>query len=148
MKNKRQNEILKIVRELSIGTHDQLISELKKRGINVTQATVSRDIKDLRLVKLPSAKGPVYAVSHDGDSVDNSFFNSSVCSVKSAMHTVVIRTQPGMAGGVGAAVDEHMGGRMLGTIAGDDTVLVITESEAAAKSLCTNIRNLFNCEGE
>lgn len=148
MKNKRQSEILKIIKEYSIGTHDGLIEELKKRGITVTQATVSRDIKDLRLVKIPSPNGPVYAASPDGAGAENGLFQKSVKSVKSALHTVVVRTYPGMAGGVGAAVDELMESRMLGTIAGDDTVLVITESEIAAKELCNNIINLFDCKGE
>ena len=148
MKNKRQDEILKIVAGRSVGTHEALMKELEKRGFKVTQATVSRDIKDLRIVKIPSANGAVYALPKDSAGTDNSMFTNSVKSVKKAMHTVVIRTQPGMAGGVGAAVDTELGDMMLGTIAGDDTVLVIAEDEAAAKTLCESITDFFDCRGE
>ena len=148
MKNKRQNEILKIVSEHSIGTHEALMKELERRGFKVTQATVSRDIKDLRIVKVPSEGGAVYALAQDRAGTDNSMFTNSVKSVKRALHTVVIRTQPGMAGGVGAAVDGKWGDMMLGTIAGDDTVLVIAENESAAKMLCGSITDFFNCRGD
>ena len=148
MKNKRQDEILKIVAEHSIGTHEALMRELENRGFKVTQATVSRDIKDLRIVKVPSASGAVYALPSDNAGTDNSMFTKSVKSVKNALHTVVIRTQPGMAGGVGAAVDSEWGDMMLGTIAGDDTVLVIAENEAAAERLRESITDFFDCRGE
>ena len=147
MKNKRQDEILKIVSKNSIGTHEELMKELEQRGFKVTQATVSRDIKDLRIVKIPSVSGAVYALPQDNSGSDNSMFTKSVKSVKKALHTVVIRTQPGMAGGVGAAVDAGWGELMLGTIAGDDTVLVIAENESAAEELCKSITDFFDCKG-
>ena len=148
MKNRRQDEILKIIAECSIGTHEELMRELEQRGYKVTQATVSRDIKDLRIVKVPSANGSVYALPTDSTGADNSVFTNSVKSVRRALHTVVIRTQPGMAGGIAAAVDSEIGDMMLGTIAGDDTVLVIAENEAAAAELCENIMDFFDCKGE
>ena len=148
MKNKRQNEIIKIVTESSIGTHEALMNELEKRGFKVTQATVSRDIKDLRIVKIPSEGGAVYALPAGNAGADNSMFTKSVKSIKCALHTVVIRTQPGMAGGLGAAVDSEWGDMMLGTIAGDDTVLVIAETETAAQELCESITDFFDCKGE
>ena len=148
MKNKRQDEILKIIAERSVGTHEALMKELEKRGYKVTQATVSRDIKDLRIVKVPSSSGAVYALPPDNAGADNSMFTNTVKSVKKALHTVVIRTQPGMAGGVGAAVDAELGDMMLGTIAGDDTVLVIAENEAAAAGLCESITDFFDCRGD
>ena len=146
MKNKRQEEILKIVAERSVGTHDALMRELEKRGFKVTQATVSRDIKDLRIVKIPSDCGAVYALPTGSAGTDNSMFTNSVKSVKKALHTVVIRTLPGMAGGVAAAVDSEWGDMMLGTIAGDDTVLVIAENEASAAELCESITDFFDCK--
>ena len=84
MKYKRHNEILKIIRENSISTHDELIDALRERGINVTQATVSRDIKELRLIKLPSATGSVYAVSGEGKEQGSGLFSNSVIGIKSA----------------------------------------------------------------
>ncbi len=148
MKSKRQEEIIKIVAEYSIGTHEELMNELKKRGFDVTQATISRDIKDLRIIKTQSEQGAVYVLPPGGIISDTSIFTRSVKSVRSAMHTVVIRTQPGMAGGVGAAVDDEWGDMMLGTIAGDDTVLVIADDPEAAKELCGKIRIFFGCKGE
>ena len=148
MKNRRQDEIMKIVAEHSIGTHEALMRELETRGFKVTQATVSRDIKDLRIVKIPSEGGAVYALPSDNAGADNSMFTNSVKSVKNALHTVVIRTQPGMAGGVAAAVDDEWGDKMLGTIAGDDTILVIAGNEAAAVKLCEDIMDFFDCRGE
>ena len=148
MKNRRQDEILKIVAECSIGTHEELMRELERRGFKVTQATVSRDIKDLRIVKIPSASGAVYAMPSDSAGADNSMFTNSVKSVRRALHTVVIRTQPGMAGGVAAAVDGEWNDMMLGTIAGDDTVLVIAETESAAEHLCESITDFFDCKGD
>ena len=148
MKNKRQDEILKIIAKRSIGTHEALMRELEKRGFKVTQATVSRDIKELRIVKIPLEGGAVYALPTENTGTDRPIFNNSVKSVRNALHTVVIRTQPGMAGGVGAAVDSEWGDMMLGTIAGDDTVLVIAESEAAAAALCESITEFFDCRGE
>lgn len=144
MKYKRHNEILKIVRENSISTHDELIDELKKRGINVTQATVSRDIKALRLLKVPSPNGSAYAVSDEKGDNNSGLFSNSIISIQSALHTVVVRTYPGTAGAVAASVDGVLGDEMLGSIAGDDTLLVIAEDEEKAKGLCERIKNLFD----
>ncbi len=148
MKNKRQEEIIRIVSERAIGTHEELMEELKARGFKVTQATVSRDIKALRIVKTPSENGSVYSLPQRRAVSDNPVFNKSVKSVRRALHTVVIRTQPGMAGGIGAAADSEWGNMMLGTIAGDDTVLVIAESEDAARLLSEKISDYFDCGGK
>ena len=148
MKNKRHTEILKIIRENSIGTHDELIDALKIRGINVTQATVSRDIKELRLIKVPSATGSVYAVSENSKERESRPFSNSVLSIQYALHTVVVRTYPGTAGAVGASVDSVFAGEMLGSIAGDDTLLVIAENEEKAKELCQKIKRLFDYNEE
>ena len=148
MKNKRHQEIVKIIAEQSIGTHEQLLAELKKRGFSVTQATISRDIKNLRIVKTPSPEGAVYTLPAGMFGADKPMFINSVKSVRRALHTVVIRTRPGMAGGVGAVADSEWGDMMLGTVAGDDTVLVIAENEEVAAELCDKIREFFNCKGE
>ncbi|MCD8391428.1 MAG: arginine repressor [Firmicutes bacterium] len=141
MKNKRQNLILQIIRENKISTHEQLVAELKARGVSVTQATVSRDMQALGIVKTPSSDGYVYTVRDDKSG--GAAVYDTVLSAESAMHTVVIKTRPGMASGVAAIADARFAGDMLGSIAGDDTVFVITRNEQTAKRLADKIKELF-----
>lgn len=148
MKSTRQNEILKIIREKSVGTHEELIEELQNRGINVTQATVSRDIKELRLIKIPMANGSAYAVSSKEEINTEAMFKESIKSIEYAMNLVVIKTHPGMAGGIAASVDSFFGNRILGSVAGDDTLLVVTRNEAEANKVSEQAKALFGYMGE
>ncbi|MBQ3427079.1 MAG: arginine repressor [Clostridia bacterium] len=138
MKYKRHNHIIKIVKNSKIHTHDELIAALQAEGFKVTQATVSRDIKELGLVKVPSNEGSsVYSVPEpvsDGGARPD-MVSESIKSINSALHTIVINTYPGMASAVAAAVDRVMRSEILGSIAGDDTVLIITRSEESAEEL-------------
>ena len=149
MKYRRQNKIIKIVKSTPIHTHDELIGILKEEGFKVTQATVSRDIKELGLIKIPANDGSsVYSVPEpSADSmVRMDIFSDSVKNIVSALHTIVISTYPGMASAVAAAVDVSMRRDILGSIAGDDTVLIITESEAKAEELERKIKSSFKSE--
>lgn len=152
MKYKRQGQIIKIIREKQIRTHGQLIDELNKLGFNVTQATVSRDIKELGLVKIPSQSGgSVYsappAVSRDADThID--IFSDTVKEINYALHTIVIKTYPGMASAVAASVDSALHNDFLGSIAGDDTILMITENEVKAAEVTEKLRKIFRTKGE
>ena len=114
----------------------------------MTQATVSRDIKELGLVKAPSASGGYkYAVTASQAPEDRehlTIFSNAVTSVDSALHTVVIRTYSGMADAVAASLDKLMKNDILGSIAGDDTILLIAESEEAAQRECRRLRQMFN----
>ena len=148
MKSTRQNEILKIIREKSVGTHEELIEELQNRGISVTQATVSRDIKELRLIKLPLANGSAYAVSAKDEVNTETMFKESIKSIEYAMNLVVIKTHPGMAGGIAASVDSFFGNRILGSVAGDDTLIVVTRNEAEANKVSEQAKLLFGYMGE
>ena len=147
MKYKRQNKIIEIVRSMPVHTHDELIEILRQEGFNVTQATVSRDIKDLGLIKVPSADGSaVYSVpepSPEAGATRLGMVADTVKSVNAALHTVVINTYPGMASAVAAAVDGSLRGDILGSIAGDDTVLVICESAERAGDIEKRIKNVF-----
>lgn len=138
MKYKRHNHIIKIVKNNKIHTHDELIAALRSEGFKVTQATVSRDIKELGLVKVPASEGSsVYSVPEpvsDGGARPD-MVSESIKSINSALHTIVINTYPGMASAVAAAVDRVMRSEILGSIAGDDTVLIITRSEESAQEL-------------
>ena len=150
MKYKRQDRIIKIVKTEPVHTHDELVYILNRDGFKVTQATVSRDIKELGLVKIPSSDGgSVYSVPealNEQSSARVAMVADSVISVKAAMHTVVISTYPGMASAVAAALDSSMRSDILGSIAGDDTVLVISESPERAEGLTEKIKNIFKME--
>lgn len=147
LKYKRQGEILKIIQNQNIQTHVQLIKELEKRGVFVTQATVSRDINELGLVKLPLAEGgSVYSASNDIPEELTRRVNmltDTVRSIEYAMNNIVIKTYPGMASAVAASVDVSMRSEYLGSIAGDDTLLIITSGEEKSKELTEKLRELF-----
>lgn len=147
MKYKRQGQIIKIINEKQIKTHEQLVEELTRNGYDVTQATVSRDIKELGLVKAPAqGGGSFYSLPSDtSENADKhlNLFSDTVKSISSALHTVVIRTYPGMASAVAASLDSVMRADILGSIAGDDTLLIITPSENAAVEVAARLRRMF-----
>lgn len=148
MKYKRQGEILKIIQNQNIATHDQLIQELRQRGYYVTQATVSRDINELGLVKIPLPDGgSVYSSSNDIPEELTRRVNmltDTVRSIDYAMNNVVVKTYPGMASAVAASVDVSMKSEYLGSIAGDDTLLIITANEEKSAEIADRLRKLFN----
>ena len=150
MKNKRQSKILNIVQTKPMRTHDDLIDALKAEGVNVTQATVSRDIKELGIIKVPTSDGgSVYSVPQMGtDSGKNrvGIISDSVKRVSSALHTIVINTFPGMASAVAAAVDSVMHNDILGSVAGDDAVIIIAKSIESAAELEAKIKMVFRLE--
>lgn len=150
MKYKRQGKIIKIIDSMNIHTHEELITELKKEGFNVTQATVSRDIKELGLIKVPSEDGgSIYSVpikkSDDGGTRFD-VIADMIKGIRSALHTVVINTYPGMASAVAAALDSTMSSDILGSIAGDDVVLIITQSEEKARQLENKIKQSYKMD--
>ena len=151
MKYKRQGEILKIIKSKKIKTHEQLIEELNKAGFSVTQATVSRDIKEMGLIKAPDSDGgSVYAVAGElaGDGKHINIFSDAVRDIECALHTVVVRTYPGMASAVAASVDSVMHNEFLGSIAGDDTLLIIASDEEKAEEIVRKLRKIFSSKGE
>ena len=148
MKQNRHRKILKILSEIDVKTQEQLTDELKNSGFIVTQATVSRDIKELGLIKLPLADGSYkYAVTKEekNEPIEHlTIFSRSILSVQSAMHTIVVKTNAGMASAVAASLDTFIGHEVLGTIAGDDTLLIITENPKNAEEMATKLRRTFN----
>lgn len=150
MKYKRQNQIIKIVNSVQIHTHEELIDMLKKDGFKVTQATVSRDIKELGLIKIPAPDGSsVYSVPEqtaEPGGTQLGMLAGSVKNIEAAMHTVVINTYPGMASAIGAAADSVLRSEMVGSIAGDDTVLIIARDQEKAMELEKKIKALFKSE--
>ncbi len=150
MKYKRQSRIIKIVKSMPVHTHEELIEILKNDGFKVTQATVSRDIKELGLIKVPSSDGTsVYSVpetAKENTAARVEMVSESIKQVTAAMHTIVINTYPGMASAVAAALDSSLKEDILGSIAGDDTVLVVTHSPENALELERKIKTVFKME--
>lgn len=150
MKKRRQAKILEIIKNLDVETQEDLQTLLLENGFEVTQATISRDIKELRLVKALSESGRyVYSTGKkkNTDSVSlraSGIFIDSVISVENAMNIVCVKCFSGMAGAACAAIDSMQWDEVVGTIAGDDTIFVLCKTENAAKVFTSNLENLLN----
>lgn len=150
MKNARQAVILEIIAEQDIETQGQLLEALQARGVVSTQATVSRDIRELRLVKEVSPDGKYRYIPAGQDETSDSarrmqeIFREGCISFDHALHTVVIRTLPGLASGVCGAIDAMWDDNILGTVAGDDTGVLIMRNAASAERLCMQLRRTYN----
>ncbi|MBP5225067.1 MAG: arginine repressor [Lachnospiraceae bacterium] len=148
-KRARFEAILKLVGEKEIGTQKDLVDALAEKGFDVTQATISRDIRELKLVKTALGQGRfAYRVSEapatrQVSAAFYSLFETSVISVESAVNQVVIKTLNGMASAVCAGLDSLAWSEVLGTVAGDDTILVITVSEASAKTIAATLKGFM-----
>ena len=137
MKNARQTAILSIIEQNDIETQEELAGKLRDMGIMVTQATVSRDIKELRLLKVLSGSGGYkYATADKAEhGLSERFvrmFKDSVLSVSSAGNIVVLKTLSGSANVAGEAIDSMRLPEILGTMAGDNTVFAVVQNEAEA----------------
>lgn len=149
MKTRRHTKILELISEYQVDTQEELLRRLKDAGFDVTQATVSRDIKELRLVKILSADGKYrYAnnqePSRDISGIFYSLFEDSAIDVDNAMNLVVIKCLTGMANAVCAALDGLRWEKVVGTVAGDDTVLVITKTPETALELKEDLKKLIS----
>ena len=147
MKKSRQDAIGAIIAEKAVGTQEELLEELNSRGYHTTQATISRDIREMRLVKTQDAGGEYrYAVQAQAEGQDSRFldvFVSSVLSVDQALNQIVIKCSSGMASGACAALDSMEFPSVVGTLAGDDTIFVLTRSEAAAGQLVAELSRIL-----
>ena len=148
MKSRRHAKILDIISEYPIETQDELLTRLKNEGYKATQATISRDIKDLRLVKTLGSDGKYRYVSASKNSTDirsnfSSLFASSVNSIDFAQNIVVIKTLSGMAQAVCAALDSNDYKAVVGTIAGDDTIFIACRSSQLAVNLTEELKKLI-----
>lgn len=149
MKNARQAEILSIIQNTDVETQEQLLLHLKERGFNTTQATISRDIKELRLVKeLTGTGGYRYAANGHRNNTGaearlRNIFKEGFTSVDVAQNIIVLKTMPGLASAVCSALDGMEIAGMVGTIAGDDTGLLIMRDNASAQHFSSEIHNLL-----
>ncbi|MBQ9801670.1 MAG: arginine repressor [Clostridia bacterium] len=145
MKTNRQKKILEIVNRFHIETQDDLIEHLTTEGFTVTQATVSRDIRELQLTKVLTNHGTYrYVAPKREEMVSGLKFNTalvdSIVSVEYAVNMIVIKTYPGLAQAVATGVDNLAIAEVLGCVAGDDTIMVVTKNEASAKNISERIR--------
>lgn len=144
MKTERHNTIRTVLGDGPVFSQDELRKKLQSRGFDVTQATLSRDIHDLRLYKGPRGYAMPNGASADDDlpSLDSVFANFGL-TVRQAMNQLVLRTTRGSAQPVAAALDNEQMPEVLGTIAGDDTVLIICQDQKHASNLRRRLESLL-----
>ncbi len=147
MKTRRQTKILELINEYEIDTQEELLRRLREDGLDVTQATVSRDIKELRLIKTLSSEGKYkYSTAKDTAKDYSSKFYSllsdSAVSINYACNLVVIKCLTGMAQAVCAAMDSMHWEGVVGTLAGDDTIFIATKNEACAEQLTVELKKM------
>ena len=150
MKSQRQAKIMEIITNRNVETQEQLLALLQAEGFRGTQATISRDIKELRIVKELTSLG-TYRYTTSNNEVAGSFsarlntiFRECVTGFDYAQNIIVIRTLPGLASAAGSAIDAMNMSMVVGTLAGDDTVMVVMRDNNAAAAFCGEIKNLIS----
>ena len=149
MKSSRQEKILAIIARENIETQNQLLEALAKEGVKSTQATLSRDIRDLHLVKELTPEGVYRYVaggkdsSLDHDTRLKKIFRECVVSYATAQNLIVIKTLPGLADAACSTLDSMNIPHLIGSIAGDDTAFVAMKDNASAEHFCTEIEKLL-----
>ena len=149
MKSQRQAKILEIISNKNIETQEQLLAELQAEGFRGTQATISRDIKELRIVKELTSLG-TYRYTTSANDLGSSFsvrlntiFRECVISFDYAQNIIVVRTLPGLASAAGSAIDAMNLNTIVGTLAGDDTVMIVMRDTESAAALVVEIREML-----
>ena len=150
MKGQRQAKIMEIISNQNIETQEQLQAALLKEGYRCTQATISRDIKEMRIVKELTSLG-TYRYTTTGNEITGTFtsrlntiFRECVVGFDYAQNIIVIRTMPGLAAAAGSAIDAMNLSTVVGSLAGDDTVMVVMRDNNSAAAVCGEIKNLTN----
>ena len=149
MKSQRQAKIMEIISNRNVETQEQLLALLQEEGFRGTQATISRDIKELRIVKELTSLG-TYRYTASTNEVGGSFsakmntiFRECVTGFDYAQNIIVIRTLPGLASAAGSAIDSMSMNMVVGTLAGDDTVMVVMRDNNSAAAFCGEIKTLI-----
>lgn len=150
MKSQRQAKIMELITNQNVETQEQLLELLSAEGFRATQATISRDIKELRIVKELTNLG-TYRYTAATSEVTGSFsarlntiFRECVTGFDYAQNIIVIRTLPGLASAAGSAVDAMNMSMVVGSLAGDDTVMIVMRDNNSAAAFCGEIRNLIS----
>jgi len=143
MKIKRQSKIIEIINNNDIETQEELAEKLQNAGFSVTQSTISRDIRELKITKVTNGKKQKYAVLSDENTISEKLiriFRDAVTHIDSSQNIIVIKTLDGMAMAVAAVLDSMESSELLGCIAGDDTIFCVAKSEKKALSLIKQLR--------
>lgn len=148
MKSARHEKILELIVRYEIETQDELIEKLRLEGYDVTQATASRDIKELKLTKTQTNKGKYrYVKPISSDAGVGAGFNAaiaaSIISIDVGENIVVVRTYPGMANAVATGIDTIRHSDILGSVAGDDTILIVTRTKDIAADICEQVKTMM-----
>ena len=149
VKSQRQAKILEIISTINVETQEQLLQELEQAGFRSTQATISRDIKAMHLIKEPVGHGVYkYAVSSNRTKLNfaeklRTIFRESITSIASAQNIVVLKTMPGLASAACSALDNMEINYMVGSLAGDDTAFLVMKDAESAESFCREIEEML-----
>ncbi len=148
MKSQRQERILELISKYEIETQEDMMERLRSEGFKVTQATVSRDLKELKLTKTLTARGTYrYCVNsgryHTGSVKLNSAMVDSIVQVDHSLNNVVIKTYPGLAQAVASAIDALNMNSILGCVAGDDTIIIVTRDVEGAEEISRKITDII-----
>ncbi len=148
MKNKRHSKILELINSSPIETQEELAEKLKAQGFEITQATISRDIKNLRLTKALDGNGKYryYSINAPEGNVSEKLkmiFAESVISIDYAVNLIVLKTLSGMAQAAATTIDAMSITGVLGSIAGDDTIMVVANSEEKALEITVMFKNML-----
>ena len=142
MKSARQLVILELIAEQQIDTQEDLVKALNERGYHVTQATVSRDMREMKLVKVATSNGGYrYAIAEQERSLR--MLSDTVLSVESSGNIMVVKTLSGSAGVACEALDSMAWPEVIGTIAGDNTFFAVIRSESEAPAVCAKLRAIL-----
>ena len=149
MKNRRHLLIMDIIDNMCIQTQEELADELRRRGQNVTQATISRDIKELRMIKVTDSQGNHrYAISggSERELTDRQMriFADSVISLQQAQNIVVIKTISGGANAAAETIDAFKWSEIVGTIAGDNTIFLVSPNETDAQTIVERFQSYLH----
>ena len=151
MKFQRQAKILDLIDKHEIETQEELSEQLRNVGYNTTQATVSRDIKELRLIKILSSETGKYKYAVASSEVEGNFttrlrniFKECVTDINTAQNIVVIKTLPGLGQAAAMAIDAMRNKAVVGSLGGDDTVFIVMKDNEAADSFCAEARTMLS----
>ena len=150
LKSRRQEIILELIKKKICLTQEDLQQGLLEAGFDVTQSTVSRDIRELKLVKGRDEHGNYRYLSNQNTASANTkttqlndYILHGVKSVAYALNNVVVKCTPGMASSACVVIDEVFGDMMLGSLAGDDTIIIVTSDQQQSQKLYENIKNIL-----
>jgi len=150
MKSQRQAKIMEIISNRNVETQEQLLILLQQEGFRATQATISRDIKELRIVKELTSLGTYRYTVADSEMTSsfsarlNTIFRECVTGYDYAQNIIIIRTLPGLASAAGSAIDAMNMSMVVGSLAGDDTVMIVMRDNNSAAAFCGEIKNLIS----